>query len=384
MEYDWIVVGAGMTGACFARKMAEDGQRVLLLEMRAQIAGNAYDCNNEDGVLIHRYGPHIFHTNDGEVYAFLSRFTEWREYRHKVLANLDGEYIPVPFNLNSLVIAFGYRKAEQIRAKLIETYGEGNSVSILQLRESKEPLLHELADFVYHNVFETYTVKQWGLRPEEIDPAVTARVPVRISKDNSYFTDRYQGIPRDGYTPLFERMLDHQNIELCLNTPASSRLRFEDGKIFFDGAEFGGKVLYTGALDELFGNEFGRLPYRSLDFRFETLPKEYAQLCGTVNYTVSEDYTRITEFKHLTGQKAPVTTIMKEFSKPCGADDTPYYPVRNPESEELYGRYRKEAERYPSLYLCGRLAEFRYYNMDAAAASALSLGKTFLKTKQAD
>ncbi|MBQ0091780.1 MAG: UDP-galactopyranose mutase, partial [Clostridiales bacterium] len=284
----------------------------------------------------------------------------------------------------SLVIAFGYRKAEQIRAKLIETYGEGNSVSILQLRESKEPLLHELADFVYHNVFETYTVKQWGMRPEEIDPAVTARVPVRISKDNSYFTDRYQGIPRDGYTPLFERMLDHQNIELCLNTPASSRLRFEDGKIFFDGAEFSGKVLYTGALDELFGNEFGRLPYRSLDFRFETLPKEYAQLCGTVNYTVSEDYTRITEFKHLTGQKAPVTTIMKEFSKPCGADDTPYYPVRNPESEELYGRYRKEAERYPSLYLCGRLAEFRYYNMDAAAASALSLGKTFLKTKQAD
>ena len=383
MEYDWIVAGAGITGASFARTMADAGNRVLLLEKRPQIGGNAYDTENEDGVLIHQYGPHIFHTNDGEVYEFLSRFTEWRPYRHKVLANLDGEYIPVPFNLNSLVIAFGYRKAASIRAKLIETYGEGNSVSILSLRESTEPLLHELADFVYHNIFETYTVKQWGMRPEEIDPAVTARVPVRISSDNGYFTDRYQGIPKDGYTAMFRRMLDHKNITVELNTDVLSRLKLEDGKMFLDGAEYRGKVLYTGAPDELFGCRFGRLPYRSLRFRFETLAKEYAQLCGTVNYTVSEDFTRITEFKHLTGQKCPVTTVMKEYSVPCGENDTPYYPVANDASAALYARYRSEAERFSGLVLCGRLAEFRYYNMDAAVASALSVSRSFLKA-QAD
>ncbi|MBR4053884.1 MAG: UDP-galactopyranose mutase [Clostridia bacterium] len=378
MQYDWIIVGAGITGAVAARTLAEAGKSVLVLEKRDHIAGNAYDELDDAGVLIHRYGPHIFHTNDEEVWQFLSRFTEWRTYRHKVLAEIDGEYMPVPFNLNSLVIAFGYRKAEQMKKVLFEKYGEGNNVSILELRSADEPLLGELAEFVYENVFKYYTVKQWGMKPEDIDPAVTARVPIRLSKENGYFTDQYQGIPGDGYTAMFASMLKHPAITVRLNAHAGALLAFTEGKILFEGAPFGGKVLYTGPLDELFGFTFGRLPYRSLDFKFETLKKEYAQLCGTVNYTVSEDYTRITEFKHLTGQKCPVTTIMKEYSKPCGETDIPYYPVANEESHALYARYAAEAAKYPALIPGGRLGEFRYYNMDAAAASALRLCRSHL------
>ncbi len=371
--YDWIIVGAGMTGATAARALAEQGKKILVIEKRAQIGGNAYDCKDDAGVLVHRYGPHIFHTNDGEVWEFLSRFTTWRKYKHKVLADVDGEYMPVPFNLNSMVIAFGYRKAEQMRKALVARYGEGSNVTILELRQSADSLLGELADFVYENIFKHYTVKQWGITPEHIDPAVTARVPIRISKENGYFTDTYQGIPEQGYTAMFENMLNHPSVELKLNTDVKEVLAFSDGKITFEGEPFEGKVLYTGALDELFDAKYGRLPYRSLEFRFETLSKEYAQLCGTVNYTVDKDYTRITEFKHLTGQKCPVTTVMKEYSKPCGESDIPYYPIACGDSRALYAKYRAEAERYPALYLAGRLAEFRYYNMDAAAASALAL-----------
>jgi UDP-galactopyranose mutase len=378
MQYDWIIVGAGMTGAVAARTLAEAGKNVLVLEKREHIAGNAYDELDEAGVLIHRYGPHIFHTNDEEVWQFLSRFTEWRTYRHKVLAEIDGEYMPVPFNLNSMVIAFGFRKAEQMKKALLEKYGEGSNVSILELRSAEEPLLRELAEFVYENVFKYYTVKQWGVKPEDIDPSVTARVPVRISKENGYFTDKYQGMPLHGYTPMFASMLEHPAITLRLNADARELLTLEEGKILFEGVPFDGKVLYTGPLDELFGFAYGRLTYRSLDFVFETLKKEYAQLCGTVNYTVSENYTRITEFKHLTGQKCPVTTVMKEYSKPCGETDIPYYPVSNEETRALYARYRAEADKYPALVLGGRLGEFRYYNMDAAAASALRLCRDHL------
>ena len=378
MQYDWIIVGAGMTGAVAARTLAEAGKNVLVLEKREHVAGNAYDELDEAGVLIHRYGPHIFHTNDEEVWQFLSRFTEWRTYRHKVLAEIDGEYMPVPFNLNSMVIAFGFRKAEQMKKALLEKYGEGSNVSILELRSAEEPLLRELAEFVYENVFKYYTMKQWGVKPEDIDPSVTARVPVRISKENGYFTDKYQGMPLHGYTPMFASMLEHPAITLRLNADARELLTLEEGKILFEGAPFDGKVLYTGPLDELFGFAYGRLTYRSLDFVFETLKKEYAQLCGTVNYTVSENYTRITEFKHLTGQKCPVTTVMKEYSKPCGETDIPYYPVSNEETRALYARYRAEADKYPALVLGGRLGEFRYYNMDAAAASALRLCRDHL------
>lgn len=377
--YDWIVVGAGMTGAVAARALTERGKNVLVLEKREQIGGNACDCKNEAGVLVHCYGPHIFHTNNEEVWNFLSRFTSWRAYKHKVLADIDGEYLPVPFNLNSLVIAFGFKKAAQMQEKLLADYGFGASVTLTELHENGDPLLQEVAQYVYDKVFCYYTMKQWGVRPEELSGEVIGRVPIRLSKENGYFTDRFQGMPADGYTGMFEAMLTHERVTVQLCTDALSRLLFaEDGTILFDNAPFAGHVLYTGALDRLFGDRFGRLPYRSLDFRFETLQKEYAQLCGTVNYTVSQPYTRITEFKHLTGQRLSVTTIMKEYSKPCGEEDIPYYPVANEQSAALYARYRELADRYPSLHLAGRLAEFRYYNMDAAAASALRLVQTQL------
>ena len=386
MHYDSIIVGAGFAGAVTARQLAEAGQRVLVLEKHDHIGGNAFDRPDDAGILIHQYGPHIFHTNDKEVFDYLSRFTKWRDYQHTVVANIPAEdgrmEMPVPFNLVSLRLAFGEEKAAQLEKKLLDTYGAGTKVTILQLRENTDPELQDLAQYVYDHVFVRYTMKQWGKTPEEIDPAVTARVPVFLSEDCRYFQDAYQGMPLLGYTPMFEAMLDHENIEVRTNTDARDVLRFEDGKIFFDGAEFTGNVVYSGPADELFGCCFGRLPYRTLDFKFETYETDAWQSHGTVNYTVDEDYTRITEFKYLTGQeKSGVTTIVKEYSRAyTGAEDEiPYYAIANDETAALYGRYAALAARFPRLHLLGRLAEYRYYNMDAIVAGALKLSRALVQ-----
>lgn len=386
MHYDSIIVGAGFAGAVTARQLAEAGQRVLILEKHDHIGGNAYDRPDNAGILIHQYGPHIFHTNDKEVYDYLSRFTQWRNYQHTVVANIPAEggrmEMPVPFNLVSLRLAFGEEKAAQLEKKLLDTYGAGTKVTILQLRENTDPELQDLAQYVYDHVFVRYTMKQWGKTPEEIDPAVTARVPVFLSEDCRYFQDAYQGMPLFGYTPMFEAMLDHENIEVRTNTDGRDVLRFEDGKIFFDGAEFTGNVVYSGPADELFGCCFGRLPYRTLDFKFETYETDAWQSHGTVNYTVDEDYTRITEFKYLTGQeKSGVTTIVKEYSRAYtgAADEIPYYAIANDETAALYGRYATLAARFPKLHLLGRLAEYRYYNMDAIVAGALKLSRALVQ-----
>ena len=326
MTYDSLIAGAGFAGAVTARVLAEAGRRVLVLEQRPHVGGNAFDCLDESGILIHQYGPHIFHTNDKTVFDFLSRFTVWRTYEHEVVANLPAENgrmeLPVPFNLASLRLAFGPERSAQLQEKLISAYGAGTKVTILQLREATDPALSDLAQYVYDHIFVRYTMKQWGQTPEEIAPAVTARVPVFLSEDCRYFQDTYQGMPLHGYTALFENMLRHDNIDLRLNTDAREHLRFENGTILLDGAEFTGDVIYSGPADELFGCCFGRLPYRTLDFEFETFPADVVQSHGTVNYTMDEDYTRITEFKHLTGQVRPgVTTTVKEYSRAyTGAD----------------------------------------------------------------
>ncbi|SMC76523.1 UDP-galactopyranose mutase [Papillibacter cinnamivorans] len=378
MDAECLVIGCGFAGGIIARELAErGGRRVLLLEKRDHIGGNAYDCIDQAGVLIHRYGPHIFHSNSRRVYEYLSRFTAWRPYEHKVVCSVYGKYLPVPFNLNSLDLAFEAEKASRIEGKLTETYGRERKVPILELRRSADPELTELADYVYRNVFLYYTQKQWGTTPEETDPEVTARVPIFISRDDRYFQDRYQGIPAEGYTALFERLLDHPNIELRLKTDALDLLRIDGGRIFFDGKPFSGTVVYTGPADELLGCRFGRLPYRTLDFQFETYPETWFQTYGTVNYTVDEAYTRITEFKYLTGQKLNErTTIVKEFSRAyTGAPgETPYYAVNNPDSASQYEKYSSEASGLPDFYLLGRLAEYKYYNMDAIAEKALLLG----------
>ena len=387
-EFDCLVIGAGFAGAVAARELAErGGKRVLLCERRPHLGGNAYDCLDDAGVLIHQYGPHIFHTSNKRVFDYLSRFTAWRDYQHKVVANIPVEggrtLYPVPFNLVSLEVAFGPKKAKALEKKLIETYGAEKKVTILELRQNPDPEIAALADYVYEHVFVHYTMKQWGQSPEQIDPNTTARVPVFLSRDCRYFQDPYQGMPQEGYTPIFTRMLDHPNITVRLGTDAAQVLQLgEDGAVRVEGEDFDGPVIYTGAVDELFDCRFGRLPYRTLDFVFETHPVDAWQTHGTVNYTVDEDFTRITEFKHLTGQVLPgVTTIMKEYSRAYtgAAGEIPYYAIINPENNALYGRYQDLAARYPALHLLGRLAEYQYYNMDAIVARALELSDRLLK-----
>ncbi len=391
-QYDALIVGAGYAGAVTARRLAEDGnKKVLVLERRSHVGGNAYDCPDSAGILIHQYGPHIFHTNDRRVFDYLSRFTNWRRYQHRVIANLprdnpeaipphkktDGRmFFPVPFNLDSMRNAFGEEEGERLGRKLLDAYPAQSQVTILELRQNPDPEISAIADYVYEHVFVHYTMKQWGQTPEEIDPNTTARVPVRLSRDDRYFQDAYQGMPLEGYTPMFERMLDHPNITVELNTDALKRLELADGVIKLDGQAFDGPMIYTGQADELFGFRFGPLPYRTLEFGFETLPRDVYQTHGTVNYTVDQPYTRITEFKHLTGQELPgVTTIMKEYSRAyTGAGgEIPYYAIINPDNNALYAKYADLAAQYPNLRLLGRLAEYKYYNMDAIAARALAL-----------
>ena len=387
-KYDAIIVGAGFAGAVCARELAErGGKRVLVLERRSHIGGNAYDCADGAGVLIHQYGPHIFHTNSARVFDYLSRFTAWRDYQHRVIANIPDERrgarmtYPVPFNLTSLETAYGPEEGARLGEKLMAAYGAEKKVTILELRQNPDREIAALADYVYEHVFVHYTMKQWGQKPEEIDPNTTARVPVFLSRDDRYFQDTYQGMPLEGYTALFERLLDHPGIEVRLGADALASLKVEEGRITFEGEDFGGTVIYTGQADELFSFRFGPLPYRTLDFRFETLSQDDFQGYGTVNYTVDEDFTRITEFKHLTGQTLEgVTTIVKEYSRAYtgAAGETPYYAIINDENNALYGRYRALSDAIPNLHLLGRLAEYKYYNMDAIVDRALSLSDELL------
>jgi len=384
--YDCLVIGCGFAGAAAARELAErTGRKVLIIDKRSHVGGNAYDFLNDDGILVHKYGPHIFHTNNSRVFEFLSRFTKWRDYSHEVLANVYGELLPVPFNLNSLHKVFDKNKAASLEEKLLSVYGADRRVTISELLASHDGEIHELAEYVYRNIFLHYTQKQWGITPEEIDPSVTARVPVLISYDNRYFQDRYQGIPAEGYTPLFERMLDHPGIELRLGVNSSEVLRLDGDKSFLENKPFEGEIIYTGAVDELFGCRYGRLPYRTLDFVFETHDKTFYQPKGTVNYTVDRPYTRITEFKHLTGQEVPGrTTIMKEYPRSYtgSEEETPYYAILNPENSLLYEKYKQLTESFTKLYLLGRLAEYKYYNMDAIVEGALALADAITKNEK--
>lgn len=378
--YDSIVVGCGFAGAVAARELAEKkGKRVLILDARDHIGGNCYDRYDEYGVLIHQYGPHIFHTNSKRVYEYLSRFTDWYSFSHKVVGNIYGKELPIPFNLNTLEMVYGER-APELEKKLVAQFGEGARVPILELMQHEDPELKEIADYVYENIFLKYTMKQWGKSPKEISPEVSGRVPVLLSRDNRYFQDTYQGMPLKGYTTLFEQLLNHPKIEIRLNCQGKDLLRIDtdQGRMYYDGEVFEGDVIFTGALDEFFDCRFGRLPYRSLRFCFEHYDKPFFQSHGVVNYTVSEEYTRITEFKYLSGQMDKEdTTIVKEYPMPYGGNEgeIPYYAINNPENEELFQKYQKLVERIPNFYLLGRLAEYKYYNIDAIVERALELAE---------
>ena len=322
--FDTIIIGSGFAGSVIAERLAtQQDNKVLIIDKRRHIGGNCFDCYDEHGILIHQYGPHLFHTDNKVVFDYLSQFTQWQPYQHEVLAFIDGQKVPVPFNLNSLHALFPKSLADSLERKLINTFGFGVKVPILELRNTDDSELKFLADYIYDKIFVNYTAKQWGKKPEDISPEVTGRVPVHISRDNRYFQDKYQAIPKHGYSKIFENMLNHSNISVLLNTDFKDvfKVDFESGDMSFMGSGFKGQLIYTGLIDELFDSRFGELPYRSLDFKFEHLEKDQFQEKTTINYPNDYDFTRITEFKHISQQTISGTSIVKEFPQDFDRND---------------------------------------------------------------
>ena len=373
--FDVVIIGAGFAGAVIAERLAsQQNKKVLLVDKRQHVGGNCYDYKDDNGIIVHKYGPHLFHSNLRHVWDYLSQFTEWDIYQHKVLACIDGKPVPIPFNLNTLYEVFPDSMARRMEEKLLDEYEYNSKVPILKLKQSTEKDLQFLADFVYEKIFLHYTMKQWGMKPEEIDGAVTARVPIFIGRDNRYFNDEYQGVPKKGYTDIFNNMLNHPNIKLMLNTSAKEILELTDDKIKLMGMPFDGKVIYTGLLDDLFDYKFGELPYRSVDMRFESISKKDYQDAATVNYPNNYEFTRITEFKKVHYADVPNTTILKEYPQPYKrGENTPYYPIFTEKNQEMYAKYAEEAKKYNQLILVGRLAEYRYYDIDDMVERALQI-----------
>ena len=357
-QYKNLIVGAGISGAVLARLLAEKGQSVLVIDRRSHIGGNCFDYKDENDINIHKYGPHIFRTNNEDVWQFLSRFTSWHNYIHKVRAYIDGKEVPIPFNFASIDILFNTQKAKIFKEKLISNYGENKKVPILELKKSVDKDLQELADYVYEKVFYHYTLKQWGFKPEDLGGDTLARVPVYTGYYDGYFTEKYQAIPVLGYTKMFENILNHPNIIVKLNT------EFKDIKIKYE------RLFYSGPIDEFFDYKLGTLPYRSLNFEFKTLPQKQFQSVAVVNYTGKEPYTRITEFKHFLGQNTENTTIASEYPSAfeLGINER-YYPIPNQENETLYKQYLALAQKEKNIYFIGRLGEYKYYSMQSAIAA---------------
>jgi len=363
--FDYIVVGAGLAGSVVAERLAsQQNKKILLIDKRNHIGGNTYDFYNKDGVLVHQYGPHIFHTNSPEVYNYLGKFTEWRPYEHRVLASVDGMLVPIPINLNTINLLYGLH----LSSDEVESFLKTKSVIRDRIMNSEDVVVSKVGKELYEKFFKGYTRKQWGLDPSELDASVAGRIPTRNNRDNRYFADTFQAMPKHGYTRMFEKMLDHPNIKIMLNT---------DYKDVLDVIPYE-NMIYTGPIDYYFDFCYGKLPYRSIDFRFETFEMEQFQSTGTINYPNEHPYTRITEFKYLTGQKHFKTSIVYEYPT---AEGDPYYPIPRPENAELYKKYQSKTESIPNTYFTGRLATYKYYNMDQVVAQSLALYKKIVASQ---
>ena len=365
--FDYLVVGAGLAGAVMAERLASRNKKVLIVEKRNHIGGNTFDYYDNHGILVHKYGPHIFHTNSKDVFEYLGRFTEWRPYEHRVLASVDGMLVPIPINLDTINQLYGlHLNSEQVDAFFAEKAQNKGQIST-----SEDVVVSTVGRELYEKFFRGVTRNQWNLDPSELDASVTSRIPTRNNRDGRYFTDKYQSMPLHGYTRMFERMLNHKNIKVLLNT---------DYKEIIPDISFQ-KMIYTGPIDYFYDYCFGKLPYRSIDFKFETFDQEVVQKTGTVNYPNEHAYTRITEFKYLTGQKHSKTSVVYEFPKD---DGDPYYPVPRAENAALYRRYHARALAERNVYFAGRLATYKYYNMDQVVAQALTLFKKIEASNEKD
>ena len=366
--YEYLIVGAGLSGCVLAQQIATKlNKKVLIIESRNHIGGNTYDFYNEHGILVHQYGPHIFHTNNKEVFDYLSQFTDWIYYQHHVLAYVDGSLVPIPINLNTINELYGLRLSE----REINDFYDTVKKPIENINNSEEAILSKVGYDLYNKFFKNYTKKQWDLWPSELHRSVTERIPIRTNRDNRYFTDRYQGVPREGYTEMIKKMIDHPNIQLMLQADYKKVHHFIPFK----------RLIYTGPIDAFFDYKFGKLPYRSLRFKFETKEQEWFQEVAQINYPNDYDFTRITEFKHMTQQKHHKTTVAYEFPTD---DNEPFYPIPKAENVALYNKYKKEADKLKHVLFTGRLGTYKYYNMDQVIAQALHLFQKEIKNSTND
>jgi UDP-galactopyranose mutase len=361
MIFDYCVVGAGFAGSVVAERLASAGLKVLLVDRRAHVGGNAFDHHDAAGLLVHRYGPHIFHTNSQDVFEYLSRFTEWRPYQHRVKAWVDGRLVPIPINLDTINALYGTRLSAFEMERFLADRAEHRD----PVRTSEDVIVAKVGRELYDKFFKHYTRKQWGLDPSELDAQVTARVPVRTNRDDRYFTDRFQAMPLHGYSRMFDRMVSHPNVKILLNADHREVEQFIRYR----------ELVYTGPIDEYFHFRFGKLPYRSLQFRHETHDVARFQDAPVVNFPNENAYTRVTEFKWLTGQEHPKTSIVYEYPT---ADGDPYYPIPRADNLELYRKYERLAAATPGVHFAGRLGTYRYYNMDQVVGQALALSRRLL------
>lgn len=354
--YHYLIVGAGLSGAVCARMLADSGKKVLIIDKRNHVGGNTYDEYDEYGVLIHKYGPHIFHTNEKRVVEYLSRFTDWTLYEHRVRASIDGKLVPMPINLDTVNQLYNLNLDAAGLAEFFKQRAEPIEVP----KNSEDVVVGVVGRELFEKFFEGYTLKQWSLHPRDLDASVTARVPIRFNRDDRYFADKYQMMPRAGYTKMVQNMLDHENIHIMLNTPFQAIRETIAHE----------KLIFTGPVDEYFHHELGKLPYRSLRFEFETVDRDSYQDYATVNYPNSYDFTRISEFKKLTGQSCRYSTVVREYPM---AEGEPYYPIPAREGKELYQKYKDLAEKTQDVIFLGRLGRYSYMNMDKVVLEALNL-----------